>query len=323
MGWGVDEMPKILNQRSGGQVTAILGSLIIAISPIEVLASEQAGVTAAVEGNVQLTESETDAERGMGIGDAFSGGEDVFLGDTVESAASSGMQLMLLDETTFTLGPESDLTIDQFVYDPATGAGELSAEATKGIFRYVSGSVTDNDADATEIDLGSGTMGVRGTMALVAFGEKEGTLVVNLGPGPKKEQSKDKIGVIDVLGSKDRSRLSGSGTSAFLRPDGSVSDPFQISPRRLALLISRLDQGASQGGRIHTFGGRSLRGGSATPRQSSHEGFGDRSFIETDYSPDDFVDFYLDAIQDMIDDDVFEEYYEEYDEYFDEGGCPC
>ena len=52
---------------------------------------------------------------------------DMLLGDKLESADASRMQILLLDETVFTVGPNSQLVIDEFVYDPNTDTGKLTA----------------------------------------------------------------------------------------------------------------------------------------------------------------------------------------------------
>ena len=45
----------------------------------------------------------------------------------VTTKADSRLQVMLLDETVFTVGPESDMVLDEFVYDPSTNAGKITA----------------------------------------------------------------------------------------------------------------------------------------------------------------------------------------------------
>jgi hypothetical protein len=74
------------------------------------------------------------------------------------------MQILLLDQTVFTIGPESELVIDEFVYDPKTNAGKLSAEITKGVFRFVSGKIAHEKPEDMNVKLPAGTLGVRGTM---------------------------------------------------------------------------------------------------------------------------------------------------------------
>jgi len=48
------------------------------------------------------------------------------------------VQVLLVDGSTFTVGPKSNLVIDKFVYNPRTGAGELAASFSKGALRFVS-----------------------------------------------------------------------------------------------------------------------------------------------------------------------------------------
>ncbi len=49
------------------------------------------------------------------------------------------MQILLLDETVFTLGSGARLTIDEFVFDPSTQSGSVTTQITKGAFRFLSG----------------------------------------------------------------------------------------------------------------------------------------------------------------------------------------
>src|ERR1700733_12094027 len=84
-------------------------------------AAVKAGVSAAVRGDVRLAALRQPVARKV------ASGEGIFLGDHVTSAAESGMQILLLDQTVFTLGPQADMVIDNFVYDPSSGSGKLAA----------------------------------------------------------------------------------------------------------------------------------------------------------------------------------------------------
>ena len=46
------------------------------------------------------------------------------------------MQLIFLDKTTLNVGPNSDLVIDEFIYDPSRGAGQMAVSMTKGVLRF-------------------------------------------------------------------------------------------------------------------------------------------------------------------------------------------
>ena len=121
----------------------------------------QAGVSAAVRGEVALA-------RANAVGRQVVSAEPIFLRDQITSGADSGMQILLLDETVFTIGPESEMTIDEFVYDPATRQGSLAASMGKGVMRFVTGNISAGTPENMTIKLPVGTIGIRGTIGVVS-----------------------------------------------------------------------------------------------------------------------------------------------------------
>ena len=163
---------------------AALGAVAVA-APMQVEAQQvasaaavQAGVAAAVRGNVTLVSFKTP----KAVGKNVSSGDPIYLGDKIEAGPRAGLQVMLMDETIFTIGPDSAIVIDKFIYDPAKSAGKVSAKVLKGVFRFVSGRVAANKPSDMEVKLPNGTIGIRGTSAggFVRDGVSE---VVLLGPG--------------------------------------------------------------------------------------------------------------------------------------------
>src|SRR5687767_10798383 len=74
----------------------------------------RAGVAAAVRGEVKLA-----AVPGLReVGKDVASGDPIFLGDQVTTGVEGRLQIMLADETVFTIGPNAAMTIDTFVYDP-------------------------------------------------------------------------------------------------------------------------------------------------------------------------------------------------------------
>jgi len=154
-------------------------ALPLATSPAR--AADQAGVSAAVRGDVALT-------RVAVVGHQVVSGESIFLQDAIKSGTRSGMQILLLDQTVFTIGPESELVIDEFVYDPKTNAGKLGAEITKGVFRFVSGKIAHEKPDDMTVKLPAGTLGVRGTMVAGRVDDvKKSSRLVLLGEGAEND----------------------------------------------------------------------------------------------------------------------------------------
>ena len=115
-------------------ITALLFAIATGASALAADSNDiaKAGVSAAVRGDVKLATAKQPVAHKVGSG------ADIFLGDHITSAADSGMQILLLDQTVFTIGPEADMVIDNFVYDPATGAGKLAACSVSPRARSVS-----------------------------------------------------------------------------------------------------------------------------------------------------------------------------------------
>ena len=86
------------------------------------------GTAAAVRGAVNAVSA------GTAVGHVISSGKPLFLNDHVTPDAAGRLQILLVDETIFTLGPNSDMVLDDFVYDPKTSAGKMTASIAKGTF---------------------------------------------------------------------------------------------------------------------------------------------------------------------------------------------
>jgi len=159
-------------------IAALALPLQAAAQQVASAAAVQAGVAAAVRGSVKLVSFETP----KAVGKNVSSGDPIYLGDRIESGPKAGLQVMLMDETIFTIGADSAIVIDKFIYDPARSAGKVSAKVLKGVFRFVSGRVAANKPSDMEVKLPNGTIGIRGTSAggFVRDGVSE---VVLLGPG--------------------------------------------------------------------------------------------------------------------------------------------
>ncbi len=90
-------------------------------------------------------------------------------GATVQTGLHSAVKLRLPDDTTFKIGPGSKLVLDEFVYDPKTGATKKVVSMSKGVFRWVTGEMskakTQAGAGASEetLHIPAGDLGIRGT----------------------------------------------------------------------------------------------------------------------------------------------------------------
>jgi FecR protein len=198
------------------------------VAALPALASEQAGVSAAVRGDVALNRLQ------VAVGRQVVSGEPILLQDAIRSGARSGMQILLLDETVFTIGPESELVIDEFVYDPSSNAGKLGARVTKGVFRFISGKIAHENPQDMELKLPSGTLGVRGTMVAgrVDATQKSSRLVL-LGEGPENDTGSP-AGAFEACNAGKCVRINRAGYGTIIDgPDSPPVRPFRFSSEEI------------------------------------------------------------------------------------------
>jgi FecR-like protein len=88
-------------------------------------------------------------------------GKSVFYNERITTSDTGVVQVLLVDGSTFMVGPKSDLVIDKFVYDPRSGTGTLAATFSKGALRFVGGKLSKNEP-GVKVRTPAGELTVRG-----------------------------------------------------------------------------------------------------------------------------------------------------------------
>ena len=86
--------------------------------------------------------------------------DQVFQDEWIETARESATEIVFLDETTMTFGPEARVKLDTFVFDPDPSLGKVVVDVTQGLFRFATGTMHDS---VYEIRTPTATLAVRGT----------------------------------------------------------------------------------------------------------------------------------------------------------------
>lgn len=90
--------------------------------------------------------------------------------DVVGTGADASAGLGFADGTLFSLGANSRLTIDRFVFDRASEKGEFESTLSKGRMVVVSGRIAKSQIDAMKVRTPTSLLGVRGTEFVVEAG---------------------------------------------------------------------------------------------------------------------------------------------------------
>ena len=80
------------------------------------------------------------AEGGVGANlRTLSPGSELHASETVRTGNLGQADLVFIDNTNLTVGPASEVLLDEFVYDPTGSSGRVVMQATRGAFRFVTG----------------------------------------------------------------------------------------------------------------------------------------------------------------------------------------
>jgi hypothetical protein len=113
-------------------------------------------------------------------------GTEVKTNDKIETK-NGKVKIVFKDDTNVTVTESSSLVIDDFVYDPKSGAGKLGLKAAAGTVRYVSGAIA-KDPKNVKINTPTAAIAVRGTDFVMAVSET-GSSMIMLMPTCEIEQN--------------------------------------------------------------------------------------------------------------------------------------
>ena len=126
---------------------------VIALAGLSVAAvAEPSGAVIAV-----IQQSQADGEGGKRVLQVEG---PVFSGDKIITGARGEAQIKFRDDTKLVVGPNSQMTIDAFVFTEKGTAQKFSINAVRGAFRFITGT---GPKSAYSINTPAATIGVRGT----------------------------------------------------------------------------------------------------------------------------------------------------------------
>ena len=132
----------------------------IQVLPLAILFALQATTAHAQEAIGKATSVKPQAEGSHGGTRTLSGGADVYSKETVRTGDTGQADLQFRDQSNLSVGPKSSVRLDKFVYDPNKSAGTVAIQATRGSFRFVTGS--QGGGGNYQVKTPYGTLGVRG-----------------------------------------------------------------------------------------------------------------------------------------------------------------
>ena len=87
---------------------------------------------------------------GFVVGNAFNQdgkklnvGDPVYFGDTINTEDGGKSQILFIDQTVMTVGSSTELTIDEFIFDPESADGKLLSTIKSGSVKILTGKISE------------------------------------------------------------------------------------------------------------------------------------------------------------------------------------
>lgn len=93
-------------------------------------------------------------------------GAPIYLGNRIKTGPDGQLGVTFKDNTIMSFGPDTEVTIDEYLFDPAQGELKLAMSMLKGTLHYISGVIAKLKPEAVSVKTPAGIIGVRGTRFL-------------------------------------------------------------------------------------------------------------------------------------------------------------
>lgn len=94
-------------------------------------------------------------------------GTPVHVNSVLRTGAKGTMGITFKDNQVMSFGPDTEVTVDEYLYAPAKGDLKFAASMSKGTLNVVSGVIAKLKPESVSVKTPTGEIGVRGTTYLI------------------------------------------------------------------------------------------------------------------------------------------------------------
>ena len=94
-------------------------------------------------------------------------GMEIKVGDVVKTDRDGSAALIFSDDTIITMGPQTELAVEDYLFEPLEGRLGFVAKILRGTISYLSGQIEKLSPGTVQLKTPAATIGVRGTHVLL------------------------------------------------------------------------------------------------------------------------------------------------------------
>ncbi|BBD09959.1 FecR domain-containing protein [Desulfovibrio ferrophilus] len=225
-------------------------------------------------------------------------GNPIYAGEVLTTGPDSSVEVKFLDDSVLSQGPNSSLTVDQYIFDPIEpSASSMLTALSKGTFRLVTGKIADNNPDGISLETPLASIGIRGTgvdLHITEAGEKYGVFQYDS---------------LDLVVSTDQGTrfITQAGLLVDVAPSGALGAPRPYTPQEIQMF-----QTAAPIGSIPGLDEISPRGEEGDQGQGKGEGEGEGEGEELEEELEEVTEELEEVTEEVVEE--LEEVAEEMDE---------
>ena len=146
-------------------VTAVLllGFLSLSAADGAAVAGETIGMVRTVSGDATVARGGTSLPTAAGL--------KLEVGDTLVTGRDGTLGVILRDDSSLSIGPESRLVLRSFRFSPSEGKFDLVARISRGTMAYLSGLIGKLAPEKARFETPTATIGIRGTRFALKVGD--------------------------------------------------------------------------------------------------------------------------------------------------------
>ena len=127
-------------------------------------ADDPAGIIKTVQGTASIVRQEKVVPAAYG--------QKIFKGDTLKTGPDGSLGIIFEDDTLLSLGPKSEVVIDEYIFAPAQSNMSIVIRMIKGTASYLSGIIAKLSPQSVKFVTPTATLGIRGTSFFAEVEEK-------------------------------------------------------------------------------------------------------------------------------------------------------
>jgi hypothetical protein len=146
------------------RIVILIRSALVALLSIAALAVPAAADPAI--GQIKSASGEVTVQRG-GAREKIAAGDRVYRSDLLTTGPDGAVGITFADNSMMSLGPDSRLSLDEFVFDTTTHVGVFESSLSSGTLAVKSGQIVKETPEAMKVRTPGALLGVRGTEFVV------------------------------------------------------------------------------------------------------------------------------------------------------------